>query len=147
MLNERISAINKRFLAFDDWEDRYRELIVIGKSLAPMDEKFQLEKYRIKGCQSQVWLKPIFKDGKVSFLADSDAILVKGIIGILLAVYSEAKPSSILSSPPTFLKEIGITEHLSMNRTNGLSSMVKQIQMYAAAFNSLLDKGVTDADI
>lgn len=147
MISDNISAIKKRFLSFDDWEDRYRELITIGKSLPPMGDEYKVEKYRIKGCQSQVWLKPIFKDSKVSFLADSDAILVKGIVGILLNVYSEQEPSIILQSPPSFLKEIGITEHLSMNRTNGLASMVKQIQMYAAAFNSLIDKGITQADI
>jgi cysteine desulfuration protein SufE len=142
----RIKSIVDRFCQYEDWEDRYKELIKIGKNLKELEEEFQVEKFQIKGCQSQVWLKPEFKDGQVWFKASSDAILVKGIIGILVHVYSDSKPEEILGQDGDFLKEIGITEHLSMNRTNGLASMFKQIQMYAFVFKSMADKGVLNAD-
>jgi cysteine desulfuration protein SufE len=136
-MNDRISQIKKHFLTFSDWEDRYRELIHLGRDLAPYPEQMREEKFKVKGCQSQVWLYPEFKNGRVYFYADSDAILVKGIIGLLVKVYSDATPDEILSTKPDFLKEVGITEHLSMNRSNGLAAMMKQIQMYALVFKSL----------
>lgn len=134
---ERIEALKGRLQQFNDWEDRYKELIQLGRSLEPMSEEEHIERYKIKGCQSQVWLIPDFKDGKVFFRADSDAVLVKGIIALLVNVYSGATPDEILTNKPDFLKEVGITEHLSMNRTNGLASMMKQIQMYAVVFKSM----------
>ena len=134
---ERTSRIKARFLQFQDWEDRYKELIQLGKSLPHYPEDKRDEKYKVKGCQSQVWLYPEFKDGKVYFHADSDAILVKGIVGLLVNVYSDATPDEILNTKPDFLKEVGITEHLSMNRSSGLASMMKQIQMYALVFKSM----------
>ncbi len=136
-ITERIQAIKGRLQQFTDWEDRYKELIQLGRSLAPLTEEEHIDKYKIKGCQSQVWLVPEFKDGRVIFRADSDAVLVKGLIALLVNVYSESTPDEILTNPPDFLKEVGITEHLSMNRTNGLASMMKQIQMYAAVFKSM----------
>jgi cysteine desulfuration protein SufE len=136
-MKDRVSQIKKHFLTFSDWEDRYRELIHLGRDLAPYPEEKREEKYKVKGCQSQVWLFPEFKNGRVYFYADSDAILVKGIIGLLVKVYSDATPDEILSTKPDFLKEVGITEHLSMNRSNGLAAMMKQIQMYALVFKSL----------
>jgi cysteine desulfuration protein SufE len=136
-MEDRVSQIKKHFLTFSDWEDRYRELIHLGRDLAPYPEEKREEKYKVKGCQSQVWLFPEFKNGRVYFYADSDAILVKGIIGLLVKVYSDATPDEILSTKPDFLKEVGITEHLSMNRSNGLAAMMKQIQMYALVFKSL----------
>lgn len=136
-MEDRVSQIKKHFLTFSDWEDRYRELIHLGRDLAPYPEEKREEKYKVKGCQSQVWLLPEFKNGRVYFYADSDAILVKGIIGLLVKVYSDATPDEILSTKPDFLKEVGITEHLSMNRSNGLAAMMKQIQMYALVFKSL----------
>ena len=145
-INSRVENIVERFNQYDDWEDRYRELIKIGKALPAMEESYQVDKYKIKGCQSQVWLKPGFSDGIVTFYADSDAVLVKGIIGILVDVYSGSSPKEIIATTPDFLKKIGITDHLSMNRTNGLASMVKQIQMYALVFDSLVSKGVMSAD-
>lgn len=144
---DRISQVEKKFDAHTDWEDKYRELIKVGKNLPEIDEKHQVSKYEIKGCQSKVWLKPNLIKGRVVFQADSDAILVKGIIGLLLEVYSDATPSEILTHPPEFLINIGITDHLSLNRTNGLRSMVKQIQTYASLFQSLISKGLEDADI
>lgn len=136
-MKDRVTQIKNHFLTFSDWEDRYRELIHLGRELAPYPEEKREEKYKVKGCQSQVWLFPEFKNGRVYFYADSDAILVKGIIGLLVKVYSDATPDEILSTKPDFLKEVGITEHLSMNRSNGLAAMMKQIQMYALVFKSL----------
>ncbi len=146
-IEERISQIEAKFNAHSDWEDKYRELIKVGKNLPAIDEKNQVSKYEVKGCQSKVWLKPNLVKGRAVFQADSDAILVKGIIGILLEAYSDSTPNEILSHPPKFLTNIGITDHLSLNRTNGLRSMVKQIQTYASLFQSLISKGVEDADI
>lgn len=142
----KIEALKQRFLKHSDWEDRYRELIKLGKSLSEMEEEAKLDKYKIKGCQSQVWLKPSYKDGLVHFQADSDAVLVKGIIALLVEAYSGLAPKEIITLKADFLKEIGISDHLSMNRTNGLASMIKQIQMYAFVFNSLNEKGVLNAD-
>jgi cysteine desulfuration protein SufE len=136
-MEDRIRQIKDQFLKFSDWEDRYRELIHLGRGLAPYPDEKRDDKYKIKGCQSQVWLYPEYKNGRVYFLADSDAVLVKGIIGLLVNVYSDATPEEILSTKPEFLKEVGITEHLSMNRSNGLSAMMKQIQMYALVFKSM----------
>ena len=134
---ERTTRIKERFLQFKDWEDRYKELIQLGRTLPAYPEDKRDEKYKVKGCQSQVWLYPEFKDGRVTYHADSDALLVKGIVGILVSVYSDATPDEILTTKPEFLQEVGIQEHLSMNRSNGLAAMMKQIQMYAAVFKSM----------
>lgn len=134
---DKTNQIKERFLQFKDWEDRYKELIQLGKHLAPYPEDRRDDKYKVKGCQSQVWLYPEFKDGRVYFYADSDALLVKGIVGLLVSVYTDSTPDEILATKPDFLKEVGITEHLSMNRTNGLAAMMKQIQMYAVVFKSM----------
>jgi cysteine desulfuration protein SufE len=141
-MTERTTQIRQRFLQFKDWEDRYKELIVLGKNLDSYPEEKREEKYKVKGCQSQVWLFPEFKDGRVYFRADSDAVLVKGIVGLLVSVYSDATPDEILSTKPEFLQEVGITEHLSMNRSNGLAAMMKQIQMYAVVFKSMSSQKV-----
>ena len=136
-MTERVNQIKQRLGQYSDWEDRYKELIQLGKSLQNYPEDKRDEKYKVKGCQSQVWLYPELKDGRVYFFGDSDAVLVKGIVGLLLSVYSDATPDEILTTKPEFLKEVGITEHLSMNRSNGLAAMMKQIQMYALVFKSL----------
>jgi cysteine desulfuration protein SufE len=136
-MTERVNQIKQRLGQYSDWEDRYKELIQLGKSLQNYPEDKRDEKYKVKGCQSQVWLYPELKDGRVYFFGDSDAVLVKGIVGLLLSVYSDATPDEILSTKPEFLKEVGITEHLSMNRSNGLAAMMKQIQMYALVYKSL----------
>ena len=141
-MTERTTQIKQRILQFKDWEDRYKELIVLGKNLDSYPEEKREEKYKVKGCQSQVWLFPEFKDGRVYFRADSDAVLVKGIVGLLVSVYSDATPDEILSTKPEFLQEVGITEHLSMNRSNGLAAMMKQIQMYAVVFKSMSSQKV-----
>lgn len=145
-INQRIESVKRRFNQFNDWEDKYREMIKFGKELEQLSEDHWVDKYKIKGCQSQVWLRPSYQDGIVRFMAASDAVLVRGIISIVVNVYSDSAPEDILKAKPDFLKDIGITEHLSMNRTNGLASMIKQVQMYGMVFKSLKDKGVMDAD-
>lgn len=142
--NNAVEQIIDRFNKYSDWEDRYRELIKTGKSLTDLDESQKIDKFKVRGCQSQVWLVPELRDGKVLFKADSDAVLVKGIVALLVEAYSGLTPEEITAQDTGFLKEIGITEHLSMNRTNGLANMVKQIKMYAMAFQSLVAKGINN---
>ncbi len=139
-IRENEEKIIKDFQNLQTWEDKYKYIIDLGKELNEFPEEYRTDKYKIKGCQSQVWLHADFKDGKIYFQADSDAMIVKGLASMLLKVYSGHCPSEILSSPPEFLKEIGISQHLSPTRNNGLSSMLKQIQMYALAFKTLENK-------
>jgi cysteine desulfuration protein SufE len=131
---DRIKSIVDEFKKYSDWEDRYKHLITLGKNLPPMDESQKTESNKIKGCQSQVWLHAELSGDKILFSADSDASIVKGIIALLVQVYSGCSPDEILSIKPTFLEEIGLKEHLSMSRANGLTAMVKQISFYAMAF-------------
>lgn len=129
--------IVEEFQYLPDWEEKYSEIIRLGRKLPEYPEEFRDEKYKVKGCQSQVWLHPEFKDGKILFDADSDAMIVKGLIGLLMRVYNNRTPNEILDNPPDFLQEIGIDKHLSPTRKNGLGAMMKQIQMYAVAFKSM----------
>lgn len=145
-ISDRANTIIEEFSKIDNWEDKYKKVITLGKALDALEENDCVEKFRIKGCQSQVWLKPSYKNGLVSFKAASDAILVQGIIALLIKVYSDSTPEEIMTQRGDFLKQIGINEHLSMNRTNGLASMLKQIQMYGMVFKSLKDKGINNAD-
>ena len=124
------------FSMFDDWMQRYEYIIDLGKSLPLIDEKFKTEDNIIKGCQSKVWVHAEQKDDKIIFTADSDAILTKGIIGILIRTFSNQEASAILDASTDFIDEIGLKEHLSPTRANGLVSMIKQIKMYALAFNA-----------
>jgi cysteine desulfuration protein SufE len=121
---------------FDDWMQRYEYIIELGKSLPLIDEKYKTEDNIIKGCQSKVWLHGEQKDDKIVFTADSDAILTKGIIAILIRAFSNQKPAAILEANTDFIDEIGLKEHLSPTRANGLVSMIKQIKMYALAFEA-----------
>ena len=145
-ISDRIQKISDRFNRHSHWEDKYRELIAFGKELDLLADEDCVEKFRIKGCQSQVWLKPHYTAGRVTFSANSDAVLVKGIVALITFVYSDTTPDEIIATKPHFLQELGITDHLSMNRTNGLASMLKQVQMYGMIFKSLSDKGVDSAD-
>jgi len=120
----------------DNWDERYQYVIDLGKTLPLIDEKYKVEENIIKGCQSKVWLHGEQNDGKIVFTADSDAILTKGIIAILIRAFSNQKASDILESDTKFIDEIGLKEHLSPTRANGLVSMIKQIKMYALAFNA-----------
>ncbi len=123
------------FLFFDDWTQKYEYIIELSKDLEFMNENLKSEDNLIKGCQSKVWLHAEMVNGKINFLADSEAIITKGIISILLNVFNNRKPQEILDSDMGFIEKIGLKEHLSPNRANGLSSMYKQIKFYALAFN------------
>ncbi len=136
-MHERIARVIERFKAVSDWEDRYKELILVGKEMPAYPEEQRLEKFKVKGCQSQVWLYPSLVEGRLRLAADSDALLVKGIVGLLVHAYDGARPAEVLQDKGEFLRQIGITEHLSMNRSNGLASMMKQIQMYALVYQGL----------
>jgi len=123
------------FLFFDDWTQKYEYIIELSKDLKFMSENLKNEDNLIKGCQSKVWLHAEMINGKINFLADSEAIITKGIISILLNVFNNRKPQEILDSDMGFIEKIGLKEHLSPNRANGLSSMYKQIKFYALAFS------------
>ena len=118
---------------FDDWMDRYEYIIDLGKSLPIINDKFKLDENLIKGCQSKVWLYSELENETIKYSADSDAILTKGIAALLLRVYSGQKPADILTTETNFIDEIGLKEHLSPTRANGLVSMIKQIKLYAIA--------------
>ena len=123
------------FSFFDDWTQKYEYMIELSKTLDKMDESLKNEENLIKGCQSKVWLNADFKDGKINFIADSEAIITKGIIAILLIVFNNKTPDEIINSDVSFIEKIGLKEHLSPNRANGLYSMIKQIKFYAIAYN------------
>jgi cysteine desulfuration protein SufE len=135
-IKEIQEEIIDEFGMFEDWMQRYEYIIEMGKSLPLIQEENKTDDNLIRGCQSKVWLQSDYKDGKLDFTADSDAILTKGIIALLLRVYSNQKPKDILDSEPYFIDEIGLKEHLSPTRANGLTSMVKQLKLYALAFQS-----------
>ena len=135
-----ISVIQKdivnEFSIFEDWIERYEYMIELGKSLPVIENKFKTKENIIKGCQSKVWLHAQLKDEKIVFSADSDAIITKGIIAILIRVFSNQTPKEILKADNKFIDAIGLKEHLSPTRANGLLSMIKQIKMYAIAFQT-----------
>ena len=135
-IKEIQEEIIDEFSMFEDWMQRYEYIIDLGKNLPLIQEEFKTEDNIIKGCQSKVWLKGEQKDDKIVFTADSDAILTKGIIAILIRVFSNQKASDILNSDMDFIDEIGLKEHLSPTRANGLVSMIKNIKMYALAFDA-----------
>lgn len=124
------------FSMFDDWMERYEYIIELGKSLPLINEEYKTEENIIKGCQSKVWVNGEEKDGNIVFTADSDAILTKGIIAILIRTFSNQTPQAILDANTDFIDEIGLKEHLSPTRANGLVSMIKKIKMYALAFQA-----------
>lgn len=141
MINQRIEKIKKDFNVFTEWEARYKHLIDFGKKMPAMSEEFKIEENLVKGCQSQVWLEAKLINDKIHFSADSDAAIVKGIVALLVYVYSDSTPDEILTTKPLFLEEVGLREHLSMSRANGLTAMVKQISFYALAFKVKLQRG------
>ena len=124
------------FAMFDDWMQRYEYMIDLGKSLPLIDGKYKTDDYIIKGCQSKVWVHADLEDSKVKFTADSDAIITKGIIAILIRTFSGQPPQEILDADTSFIDQIGLKEHLSPTRANGLVSMIKQIKLYAVAYQS-----------
>ena len=135
-IKEIQNEIVDEFSMFDDWMQRYEYIIELGKSLPMIDEKYKTDENIIKGCQSKVWLQGEQSDDKILFTADSDAILTKGIIAILIRAFSGQTAEDILEADTNFIEEIGLREHLSPTRANGLVSMIKQIKMYALAFDS-----------
>jgi cysteine desulfuration protein SufE len=143
-LSQSISEIQEEiideFSMFDDWMQRYEYMISLGKSLPLIDEKYKTDDYLIKGCQSKVWVHAALEGDQLIFKADSDAIITKGIIAILIRVFSHQKPEDILEADTSFIDEIGLKEHLSPTRANGLVSMIKQIKLYAIAFKTQLNQ-------
>ena len=133
-INERQDEIIEEFAGFDDWMDKYQLLIDLGNEQAPLDEKYKTEQNLIDGCQSRVWLQAEYIDGKIHFQAESDALIVKGIVTLLIRVLNDATPQEILDADLYFIDEIGLKEHLSPTRSNGLLAMIKQMRMYAVAF-------------
>ena len=135
-IKEIQNEIIDEFSMFDDWMQRYEYIIELGKSLPLIKEEYKTEENLIKGCQSKVWLHGEEKDDNIVFTADSDAILTKGIIAILIRAFSNQKAEDIINADTQFIDEIGLKEHLSATRANGLVSMIKNIKMYALAFNA-----------
>lgn len=135
-IKEIQEEIVDEFSMFDDWMQRYEYMIELGKSLPMIDESYKTKDNLIKGCQSQVWVKADYKDGKIIFTSDSDAIITKGIIAILIRVFSNQTPEAIMKAETSFLDEIGLKDHLSPTRANGLVSMIKQLKMYAIAYSN-----------
>lgn len=135
-INELQDNIIEEFSAFDDWMDKYALLIDLGNSLAPLPEKYKTENNLIEGCQSRVWLQADYTDGKVVFQGESDAVIVKGIVSLLINVLSGHTPQEILDADLYFIEKIGLREHLSPTRSNGLVAMLKQMRLYALAFRT-----------
>jgi cysteine desulfuration protein SufE len=134
-INEIQDEIIEEFSVFDDWMDKYSLLIEMGNSLSPLDEKYKTESNLIEGCQSRVWLQADIENNKVIFKGESDAVIVKGIVALLIRVLSEHASQEILDADLYFIKSIGLTQHLSPTRSNGLLAMLKQMKMYALAFS------------
>ncbi len=124
------------FSIYDDWMDKYAYTIEQGNALPPLDEQYKTPDNIIEGCQSRVWLQTGYRDGKLYFQAESDAVIVKGLLALVLRVFNERTPDEIIDSNLRFMKEIGLTEHLSPTRANGLLSVIKQIRFYALAYKA-----------
>lgn len=135
-INQIQKEIIDEFSVFDEWMDKYAYLIELGKEIPKLDEKLKTNERLISGCQSNVWITAEYKDGKVYFTADSDAIITKGLVSLLIRVYSGQTPDDIINTDPYFIKEIGLDNHLSPTRNNGLASMVKQMKLYALGYKA-----------
>ena len=133
-INDRQDEIIEEFSGFDDWMDKYQLLIDLGNEQEPLPEQYKTESNLIDGCQSRVWLQADYEDGRVKFRAESDALIVKGIVALLIRVLNDATPQEILDADLYFIDQIGLKEHLSPTRSNGLLAMVKQMRAYAMAF-------------
>ncbi|MGL4364524.1 MAG: SufE family protein [Bacteroidales bacterium] len=134
-------AIIEEFSVFSEWLDKYAYLIELGKNLPPYEEHYKIEQNLIEGCQSRVWLKAELVDGKIVYFAESDAIITKGIIALLIRVFSKHTPAEILEANVDFIEKIGLRENLSPTRANGLLNMIKQMKLYALAFSAKREKG------
>ena len=140
-INELQDNVIEEFADFDDWMDKYALLIDLGNSLPPLEEKYKTESNLIEGCQSRVWLQADYVDGKILFKGESDAVIVKGIVSLLISILSDHTPQEILDADLYFIEKIGLKEHLSPTRSNGLVAMVKQLRMYALAFRTKEQQG------
>ena len=140
-INELQNNVIEEFADFDDWMDKYALLIDLGNSIPPLEEKYKTESNLIEGCQSRVWLQADYVDGKILFKGESDAVIVKGIVSLLISILSDHTPQEILDADLYFIEKIGLKEHLSPTRSNGLVAMVKQMRMYALAFRTKEQQG------
>lgn len=138
-ISEVQSEIIEDFEFLDDWTEKYKHIIDLGRKLPPFPEAQRTDENKVKGCQSQVWLWGRLDDGRVFFDADSDAALVRGLIALAVRIYSGRTPAEILDTPPVFVERIGMSEHLSPNRANGLQAVIQQIKRYALAFSAKAD--------
>ena len=136
-INERQDEIIEEFQAFDDWMDKYQLLIDLGNEQEPLDEKYKTEQNLIDGCQSRVWLQADYAEGRIHFQAESDALIVKGIVALLIRVLNDVTPKELLGADLYFIERIGLKDHLSPTRSNGLLAMVKQMRMYALAYSAV----------
>ncbi len=135
-MKETEEELIQEFEMFDDWMDKYNYIIELGKDLPMIDPQYKTEEFLISGCQSRVWLHPDMRDGKLYFSADSDAIITKGIVNLLIRVLSGHTPQEILDNDLSYIDAIGLKNHLSPTRSNGLASMIKQIKLYALAYTT-----------
>lgn len=133
-IEEIEKEIVEEFSLFDSWDDKYEYIIDLGKKLAPLEQKFKIDENKVRGCQSTVWLAAEFEDGRIFYKADSDAVIVKGLISMLIRVLSGQTPDAIVNAKLDFINQIGMTSHLAQTRSNGLLAMVKQMKNYAFAF-------------
>lgn len=134
-IDETILSIAATLRELPDWEERYAAIISMGKGLAPYPEEYRADQFIVSGCQSRVWLHPRLENGIVVFDADSDAVIVKGLVAILMKVYSNRTPAEIMTAPSDLAQRLHLEQHLSVSRVNGLASMVKQIRLYALALS------------
>lgn len=139
-IQEKQDKIIREFNILGDWQERYKHIIKLGQKLNPLDEVHKKDENLVRGCQSQVWLVAEMQDGKIIFRADSDAAITKGLVALMVNFYSGEEPDTIITTNPEFIKKIGMQEHLSPTRSNGLASMVKQMKIYAMAFKSKLQQ-------
>ena len=135
-INAIQDEIIEEFQDFDDWMDRYQLLIDLGSEMEPINEKYKTNDYLLDGCQSRVWVYPEMKDGRMYISAESDALIVKGIVALLVRVFNGQTPDDILATDLYFIDQIGLKDHLSPTRSNGLAAMIKQIRLYALAFQT-----------
>jgi cysteine desulfuration protein SufE len=137
-IQEKQNRIIREFELLGDWTERYKYIIKLGQKLPPLDEKHKIDENLVRGCQSQVWLNTKLEDDRVIFEADSDAAITKGLVALMVRFYSGETPDAIMTTNPDFIQKIGMQEHLSPTRSNGLASMVKQMKIYAMAYKSKL---------
>lgn len=134
--HEAVDDLVQQFLPLTDWEDRYAHIMALGRRLPEYPEAFRTSQFLVRGCQSQVWLHPTVENGRLHFDADSDALIVKGLVAMLMSVYNDRTPEEILAIPTDFVARLGLDRHLSQNRANGLAAMMRQIHLYAVALRA-----------